>query len=508
MTTRTFRPYEPDDPWLLPPSPQEWLPEAHLAYFLSDLVDVLNLTSILRTYGGVTRGAVPYHPRLLVKVLFYAYAVGIPASRQIARELEENVAFRVLAANQRPDFRTISDFRQEHLAALSDLFRQVLTRCQRAGLVKLGHIALDGTKLQANASKHKAMSYDRMGKEQTRWQAEVEALLQQAEAVDARDDATYGPDRRGDELPAELARREQRLETIRAAKAVLEHEAQAEATLKQAVRDARTTGRPRRGRPPQPSSSGPHPKAQRNFTDPGSRIMPASGSKGSFVQGDNCQAAVDARAQIIVAADVTDEPNDTQQAQPLLTHVLANTGQVPRTASLDAGYFREANRHGPRGVGLYPAHPAGSPTPWTSRARCTTRSPSGGPVGGRAEASNTADSVGLGAVRQAENHRGADLWADQAGARLPPVLVARDAQSPGGMGAHLYHPQCSQALDRPPASTTPPWGGVADVGGQQEGEAESPETAGSHRTPWLSRHHNLCATARIMVQIPQCRTGS
>jgi transposase len=357
MTTRTFRPYEPDDRWLLPPSPQEWLPEAHLAYFLSDLVEELNLTSILRTYGGVTRGAVPYHPRMLVKILFYAYAVGIPASRQIARELEENVAFRVLAANQRPDFRTISDFRQEHLAALTNLFMQVLTLCQRAGLVTLGHVALDGTKLQANASKHTAMSYDRMVKEEIRLQAEVTTLFQQAEAADVRDDALYGPTRRGDEWPAELARREQRLETIRAAKAVLEHEAQAAATLKQEVLDARKTARPRRGRPPQPLSSVPRPKAQRNFTDPESRIMPVSGAKGSFIQGYNCQAAVDARAQIIVAADVTDEPNDKQQAQPLLTQVLVNTGQVPRTASLDAGYFSEANVTALAALGCIPLIP-------------------------------------------------------------------------------------------------------------------------------------------------------
>ena len=357
MPTRTFRPYEPDDLWLLPPSPQEWLPADHLVYFVSDLVEELDLRPILRTYGGVTRGAVPYHPRMLVKILFYAYAVGIPASRQIAQELEENVAFRVLAANQRPDFRTISDFRQEHLAALTDLFVQVLTLCQRAGLVTLGHVALDGTKLQANASKHKAMSYDRMVTEETRLQTEVTALFQQAKAADVRDDATYGPTRRGDEWPTELARREQRLETIRAAKMVLEQEAQAAATLKQAGRDAHTAARSRRGRPPQPHSSAPHPKAQRNFTDPESRIMPASGAKGSFVQGYNCQAAVDARAQIIVAADVTDESNDKQQAQPLLTQVLVNTGHVPRTASLDAGYFSAANVTAIAALGCTPLIP-------------------------------------------------------------------------------------------------------------------------------------------------------
>lgn len=357
MTTRTFRPYEPDDLWLLPPAPRDWLPEEHLAYFLSDLVDELNLTPILQTYGGVTRGTLPYHPRMLVKVLLYAYAVGIPASRQIARELEEDVAFRVLAANQRPDFRTISDFRKQHLAALTDLFVQVLKLCQRAGLVTLGHIALDGTKVQANASKHKAMSYERMGKEEARLQAEVEALLQQAEVADARDDAAYGPDRRGDELPAEVARREQRLQTIRAAKAVLEQEAQAQAAVQEAAREAHKAERPRRGRPPQLPSAVPRPKAQRNFTDPESRIMPAPGAKGSVIQGYNCQAAVDATAQIIVAADVTDEPNDKQQAQPLLTHVIANTGRVPRTASMDAGYFSEANIEAVATLGCEPLIP-------------------------------------------------------------------------------------------------------------------------------------------------------
>jgi transposase len=357
MTSRTFRPYDPDDLWLLPPSPRDWLPEGHLADVVSDVVDALDLTAILTTYGGVTRGAAPYHPRMLVKVLFYAYAVGIPASRQIARELEEDVAFRVLAANQQPDFRTISDFRQQHLAALTGLFVQVLKLCQRAGLVTLGHIALDGTKLQANASKHKAMSYERMVNEEARLQAEVDALLHAADAADTQDDATYGPDRRGDELPVALARREQRIETIRDAKAVLEHEAHAEAALKQAVLDARTAARPRRGRSPQPPSSVPHPKAQRNFTDPESRIMPASGAKGSVVQGYNCQVAVDARAQIIVAADVTDEPNDKQQAQPLLTQVLVNTEQVPRTASLDAGYFSEANITALAALGCAPLIP-------------------------------------------------------------------------------------------------------------------------------------------------------
>lgn len=340
MSPRTFRPYDPDAPWLFPPSPQEWLPEGHLAYFVSDVVEELDLRSILQTYGGVTRGTAPYHPAMLVKVLLYAYAVGMPASRQIARKLEEDVAFRVLAANQRPDFRTLSDFRKQHLLALAELFVQVLKLCRHAGLVTLGHIAVDGTKLKANASKHKAMSYGRMVTEEVRLTAEVQRLLTQAEAADAQDDVRYGPDRRGDELPTELARREQRLATIRAAKTALEQEAQAEARLQQEVPPP---ARPRRGRPPQPPSSVPRSKAQRNFTDPESRIMPASDANGSVLQGYNCQAAVDARAQIIVAADVTDETNDKRQAQPMLTQVLVNTEQVPRMVSMDAGYFSEAN---------------------------------------------------------------------------------------------------------------------------------------------------------------------
>ncbi len=357
MLDRTFRPYEPDQLLLLPPSLGEWLPKDHLAYFVSDVITELDLSAILTPYGGVTRGNAPYDPRMLVTVLLYAYAVGIPASRQIARELEENVAFRVLAANQRPDFRTISDFRQQHLAALTDLFVQVLKLCQRAGLVKLGHIALDGTKVKANASKHKAMSYGRMVAEEARLTAEVQRLLTEAEAADAQDDAAYGPDQRGDELPAELARREHRLQTIRAAKAVLEQEAQAEAALTQATREAHKTDGPRRGRPPQPPSPVPHPKAQRNFTDPESRIMPASDAKGSFVQGYNCQAAVDATAQIIVATDVTDEANDKQQAQPMLTQVVATTGAIPRVVSMDTGYFSEANVTALTALGCTPLVP-------------------------------------------------------------------------------------------------------------------------------------------------------
>ena len=357
MPGRTFRPYAQDQIFLLPPSLREWLRADHLASFVADLVEDLDLKPILTTYGGVMRGTVPYDPRMLVAVLLYAYAVGVPGSRQIARKLHEDIAFRFLAANTTPDFRTISAFRTQHVAALRGLFVQVLRLCQRAGLVKLGHIALDGTKLKANASKHKAMSYDRMVKEEVRLQAEVDILLQQATEADARDDARYGTDRTGDELPVELAFREGRLRKIREAKAALEQEAREAAAAKQAANEAREAEGPRPGPKPQTPSAVPAPKAQRNFTDPESRIMPASGDKGSFVQGYNCQAVVDATAQIIIAADVTQAPNDKQQAQPLLQQAIANTDQVPKIASLDAGYFSEDNVHALTAWGCTPLIP-------------------------------------------------------------------------------------------------------------------------------------------------------
>ena len=357
MPTRTFRPFEPDQLLLLPPSLRDWLPADHLAYFVADLVEDLDLNPILTTYGNLTRGTVPYDPRMLVAVLLYAYAVGVPASRQVARKLHEDIAFRVLAANTTPDFRTISEFRKQHLAALRGLFVQVLRLCQHAGLVTLGHIALDGTKLKANASKHKAMSYDRMVKEEGRLQAEVDGLLQQATEADAQDDARYGTDRTGDELPGELAFREGRLRKIREAKAALEQEAREAAAAKQAANEIREAEGPRPGPKPQPPVSVPAPKAQRNFTDPESRIMQASGDKGSFVQGYNCQAVVDTTAQIIVAADVTQAPNDKQQAQPLLQQAIANTGQVPTIASLDAGYYSEENVHALTALGCMPLIP-------------------------------------------------------------------------------------------------------------------------------------------------------
>lgn len=342
MTERTFRHYDRDQLILLPPALQEWLPEGHLSGCVAELVDALDLSEIFSYYGGPARGTVPFDPRMLTTVTIYAYCIGVFSSRKINRKLEEDVAFRVLAANQRPDFRTISDFRKVHLKALSGLFKQVFEMCRKAGIVKLGNVAVDGTKIQAAASKHKAMSYDRMEKEEARLTAEIEAMLKQAQATDEQEDAEYG-DRRGDELPAEMAFRESRRKKIQEAKAALELEAKEKAEAAKREIEARE----KEGKQADPKlkklSEIPGPKAQRNFTDPESRIMPSSTYKGSFVQGYNCQAAVDGESQIIVAADVTQETNDKKQAAPMLEQVIENTGAAPKNVLMDSGYFSEEN---------------------------------------------------------------------------------------------------------------------------------------------------------------------
>ena len=300
---------------LLPQALQEWLPEDHLAYFVSDVVDRLDLREITDRYELERRGGPPYNPRMMVKVLLYAYCVGVPSSRRIASRLHEDIAFRVLAANNKPDFRTISDFRKDHLEALSGLFLQVLLLCQRTGLVKLGHVALDGTKVRANASKHKAMSYRRMKEKEAQLSAEVAELLRRDQEVDEEEDRRYGRDQRGDELPEELAFREGRLEKIREAMAALEAEAEGKA-----------------------HPGVPEDKAQRNFTDPQSRIMPGPGGK-DFQQAYNCQAVVDHEHQVIVATRATNVASDKQQAVVMIEEAIANTGAVPREVSADAGYY-------------------------------------------------------------------------------------------------------------------------------------------------------------------------
>ena len=300
--------------YLLPPSLQDWLPEGHLARFVAEALD---LSAIYAKYEeGDGRGLAAYDPRMMVRVLIYGYCRGVASSRRMERATYEDVAFRYLAADQHPDHDTIAAFRQEHLAHLAQLFVQVLQLCQRVGLVKLGHVALDGTKIKANASKHKAMSYERMGEAEKKLEAEVQVLLAEAARVDAEEDGKYGRGKRSDELPKELARRESRLEKIREVKAALEQEAreaaekkqaEVEAQLREREKQERERGRKMGGRPPQapdPEQAKPEAKAQRNFTDPDSRIM-KDGATKEFVQAYNAQAVVDSPAQVSVVASVT-----------------------------------------------------------------------------------------------------------------------------------------------------------------------------------------------------------
>jgi transposase len=353
---KSFRADDLNQSLLLPPSLHDWLPQNHLARFLVDVVAALDLSAIYASYAEKDgRGQSAYAPEMMLRVLLYGYATGVYSSRKIESRTFEDVAFRYLSADEHPDHDTIATFRKRHLAALAALFTQALLLCEKAGLVKLGHVAIDGTKIKANASKHKAMSYDRMGETEQRLKQEIDALLKQAEDTDAAEDAQYGKGKRGDELPEELARRESRLKKIQEAKAELEKEAaeraerertEAEARIAARREEEARTGKNPRGREqqiPAPDAAKPEAKAQRNFTDPESRIMPDGANKGSFVQGYNAQIAVDAQTQIIVAADLAQQANDSQQLIPMLEQVEANMGRKPGAVSADAGYWSEAN---------------------------------------------------------------------------------------------------------------------------------------------------------------------
>jgi transposase len=364
---KTFRDYDLDQEFLLPPNLRDWLPEGHLALFISDVVDGLDLSAILESYGTRDgRGQPPYHPRMMVKLLIYAYCIGKPSSRKIEQATHDEVPFRVLAAGQHPDHDTLSEFRKQHLKALAGLFLQVLNLCRKAGLVKLGHVALDGTKIKANASKHKAMSYDRMSEKEKQLEEEIARLLKEAEATDAAEDALHGKGKRGDELPPELARRQSRLKKIKEAKAALEAEARERAAaeaelvklkLAERAKKEEESGRKPGGRPPQMpdvENAVPDPKAQRNFTDPESKIMKDGASK-SFEQCYNAQAAVDSANQIILAASATQDANDKEQLVPVMGKVEENVGQMPDAASADSGFFSEAavQDESLKGVELY-----------------------------------------------------------------------------------------------------------------------------------------------------------
>jgi transposase len=331
---------------------REWLPEDHLALFIVDVVQHLDLSEVHAFYEQRDRrGRAGYHPTMMVSLLVYAYCVGKVSSRKIEKATHEDVAFRVLSGNQHPDHDSISSFRQRHLSALAALFVQVLRLCEKAGLVKLGHISIDGSKFQANASKHKAMSYERMHAKEKELKEEVTRLLAEAQRIDAEEDILYGKGV-GDELPEELKRRESRLRKIEEAKAALEAEAKENAeqegleiekrreaiARREAEAGKRFGGRPPAAKNPDPK---PLPKAQRNFTDPESRIMPSGSHKGSFLQAYNCQIAVDGEAQIIVAYDVVQQTNDKEQLIPMAEKVIENCGHLASVTSADTGYFSE-----------------------------------------------------------------------------------------------------------------------------------------------------------------------
>jgi transposase len=321
---KSYRPYYPDEELLLPPSLRDWLPEDHLAYFVSDVVDNLDLSAMDAVYGTEKRGQPPYDPLMMTKVLVYGYCIGVFSSRRIERRLVEDIPFRVLAADNHPNFRTISDFRKIHLQTLAGLFEQVLKIALEAGAMKVGRVALDGTKVKANASKHKAMSHERMLEKEKQLKAEVQQLLEQAEAADAEEDTRHGKDRRGDELPAELARRETRLKKIREAKRALAARAREKAEAEGS----------------DPKQAKPKEKDQYNFTDPESRIMKTA---DGFVQGYNTQAAVEADFQLIVGQAVTQATNDKEQLMPMVETIEEQSGQRPEEILADSGYCSEKN---------------------------------------------------------------------------------------------------------------------------------------------------------------------
>jgi len=338
---KTFQEWDVDQAWLLPPSVRELVPEGHVAHFVRDTVrEVLDLSAILDTYVE-ERGYPPYHPAMMTAVLLYAYTQGVYSSRKVERACCERLDFMAVAAMARPDHNTINAFRKRHLEALGNLFVQVLKLCQRAGMVQLGHVALDGTKVKANASKHKAMSYGRMREVEKALAAEVASWFARADAADAEDERESASGRHRAELPDWVKSKQQRLEKIRAAKAALEAEAGGDEPDPPSgggggggKRDRRTSG---------PSPGVLKESTQRNFTDPESRILKTS---DGFVQGYNCQAAVDAESQVIVARSLHAAQNDAPALMPLVRQVKQNTGRQMKELSADFGYLSLENLRG------------------------------------------------------------------------------------------------------------------------------------------------------------------
>ena len=356
---KTFRSYDMNQRLLLPPDLREWLRPDHLALYISDVVESLDLSGILKGYEeGDGRGRPPYHPALMVKLLIYGYCTGTMSSRKLEQATYEDVPFRVLSCNQQPDHDSIAGFRKRHLQELGRLFLQVLQLCERAGLVKLGHVAIDGTKIKANASKYQSLSYERMKDVEQELAAEVASLLGEAQRIDEEEDDLYGKGKRGDELPEELRDRETRLAKIRALKAELEEEAKTAEAQKRAEKEKPAADRSRNWRRKwEVSEKGeilPLPKSKRNLTDPDSRMMKDLVTQ-SYQQGYNAQIGVDEQAQIIVGAKVVQAGNDQQQLVPVMQEVAQHLGRMPEVVSADGGYFSTAalTHEAVRGVNLH-----------------------------------------------------------------------------------------------------------------------------------------------------------
>jgi transposase len=343
---KTFRPYDMSQLLLLPPDLRQWLPPEHLALYVSDVVDALDLSTIVNSYDeGDLRGRPPYHPAMMVKLLIYGYCVGKMSSRKLERATHDDIGFRVLSCNQHPDHDSIADFRKRHSKELGQLFVQVLQLCQRAGLVKLGHVAIDGTKIKANAAKRNSLRYGQMNEAERQLQAEVARLLAEAQRIDDEEDALYGPGKRGDELPAELRQRETRLAKIQQLKAELEREAKEAAAQEEQEKESGNTGphhyRRRKWAKSDSGAALPRAKTQRNLTDPDSRLMMDT-TTGNYEQAYNSQIAVDGEAQIIVAAKVVQAPNDQEQLRPRVREIRENLGCLPQVILADGAYFSSA----------------------------------------------------------------------------------------------------------------------------------------------------------------------
>ena len=409
--SKTFREWTLDQALLLPPSVHDFVPAGHLSRFVVALVtEELDLSAIMASYKG-EKGQPPYHPAMMVALLLYGYAVGLYSSRRIAKACMERVDFMAIVALQAPDFRTISEFRRRHLAALSALFVQVLKLCERAGLVKLGHVALDGTKIKANASKHKAMSYERMCKREAELQAEVDGWLQAAEAADAAEDKAFGADRRGDEMPDWVADKQARLAKIRQAKAELEAEAKAKAAAEQPAR-AKVDEKPPRKPPP---AAAPEPKAQRNFTDPESRILK---TKDGYIQGYNAQAAVDAHAQIIVAHTLGNNGSDQNQFAPLLDAIKSSHAEPATDQRLHRNRTTKARQQVRYREAAGQTRLASRQDDQPAQARRPSQPLPLAQAGGRA-----------------------GIRTGQGGERVPPVPLAGNREGEGRMGDDLHRPQ-------------------------------------------------------------------